>query len=59
MGNVRLTRRSALFGLCGSFSLAAAARAQQALQATSRSNPIVVNNVRIFDGAERCTTGDD
>ena len=44
-----ITRRSTLLALAGGLSLLAPARAQQAPRG---SRPIVVNNVRIFDGID-------
>src|SRR3954469_7215024 len=46
-----ITRRSSLLGVAGGLALIAGARAQQA-SSTKPANPVVINNVNIFDGVD-------
>jgi hypothetical protein len=46
-----ITRRSTLAVLAGGISLIATARAQQG-SGTTKGEPVLINNVRVFDGIE-------
>jgi imidazolonepropionase-like amidohydrolase len=49
--DVGITRRSTLLGLASSLSSVASAHAQQPPRPTKPPNPLLVNNVSIFDGS--------